>query len=173
MTGLVEHAAAMTTPSQIQSSRRYDGSRLVLTVVLWLSVAATSLTAAGLGWFQVSFQLFGVDAGRGDYAMAAGIYGFGAFLLALTPAVALLFRLPLGSSLAAAAGLAVLMLLAAHAADRAAAIPAGSVGDEPWTEGAMFLALVPWVWVSPVLVLAGLLTGVGSGSWDSPSTSAT
>ena len=163
----------MTTPPQVQSSTRYDGSRLLLTVVLWLSVAATFPTAVALGWFQVSFQLFGVDADRGDYAMAAGIYGFGAFLLALAPAAAVLFRLPLGSSVAAAAGFAVLVLLAAHAADQAAAIPAGSAGDEPWSEGVMFLALVPWVWVLPVLVLAGLLTRVGSGSWDSRSTSAT
>jgi hypothetical protein len=145
----------------------------VLTAVLWLSVAATLLTAVALGWFQVSFQLFGVDADRGDFAMAAGIYGLGAVLLALAPVAAALFRLPFGSSVAAAAGFAILVFLAAHAADRAAAIPAGSVGDEPWSEGAMFLALVPWVWVLPVLVLAGVLTRVGSGSWDSRSTSAT
>ena len=163
----------MTNPTQVQSSPRHDGSRPVLTAVLWLSVAATFLTTLGLGWFQVYFQLFGVDASRGDYALAAGMYGFGAVLLALTPAVALLFRLPLGSSVAAAAGFAVLVLLAAHAGDQASAIPAGSVGDESWSEGTMFLALLPWVWALPVLALVGLVSRVGSGSWDSRSTSAT
>jgi len=87
--------------------------------------------------------------------------------------VALLFRLPLGSSVAAAAGFAVLVLLAAHAGDQASAIPAGSVGDESWSEGTMFLALLPWVWALPVLALVGLVSRVGSGSWDSRSTSAT
>jgi len=163
----------MTNPAKVQSSPRYDGSRLMLTAMLWLSVGATFLTTLGLGWYQVSFKLFGVDASRGDYAMAAGMYGFGALLLALAPAVALLFRLPLGSSVAAAAAFAVLVLLAAHAADQASAIPAGSVGDESWPEGAMFLALIPWVWALPVLALVGLVTRVGSGSWDSRSTSAT
>lgn len=163
----------MTNPTQVQTSPRYDGSRTLLTVGLWLAVVATFLTTVALAWFQVSFQLFGVDADRGDYSMAAGMYGFGAVLLALAPAAAVLHRVPLGSSVAAAAGFAVLVLLAAHAADQAAAIPVDSIGDDPWSEGTMFLALVPWVWALPILVLVGALTRVGSRSWDSPSTSAT
>jgi hypothetical protein len=163
----------MTDSTQVQSSPRYDGSRMMLTAVLWLSVVATFLTTLGLAWYQVSFKLFGVEASRGDYAMAAGIYGFGALLLALTPAVAMLFRLPLGSSLASAAAFAVLVLLASHAGDQATAIPAGSVDDASWSEGTLFLALLPWVWALPVLALVGLVTRVGSGSWDSRTTSAT
>jgi hypothetical protein len=170
---LFTQAAAMTNPTQVQSSPRYDGSRSLLTVGLWVAVVATFLTTVAFAWFQVSFQLFGVDADRGDYSMAAGMYGFGALLLALTPVAAVLHRLPLGSSVAAAAGFAVLVLLAAHAADQAAAIPVDSIGDDPWSEGTMFLAMVPWVWALPLLVLVGALTRVGSGSWDSRSTSAT
>jgi hypothetical protein len=167
------HAAAMTNPTQVQSSPRYAGSRTLLTVLLWLSVAATFLTTVVAGWFQVAFQLFGEEASRGDYAMAGGMYGFGAFLLALTPAVAALLRLPLGSSVAAAVGFLVLVLLAGHAGDLASATTADSVAEESWSEGTMFLALVPWIWALPVMTLAGLLTRVGSGSWDSRSTSAT
>jgi len=160
-----------TTPAQ--ASPRQDGNRTVLTVLLWVCVLATFLTTLAVAWYQVSFQLFGDVADHGDYAMAAGIYGFGAFLLALTPAVAALHRLPLGSSVAAAVGFLVLVILAGHAADLASVTSSRSVADESWPAGAVFLALFPWVWALPIMTLVGAVTRVGSRSWDSRSTSAT
>jgi hypothetical protein len=160
-----------TTPAH--ASPRHDGNRTVLTALLWISVVATFLTAVAVAWYQVSFQLFGDVADHGDYAMAAGMYGFGAFLLALTPVVAALRLLPLGSSVAAAAGFFVLVTLSGHAAHLASVTSSRSVADESWPAGTVFLALFPWVWALPVMTLVAAVTRVGSRSWDSRSTSAT
>jgi hypothetical protein len=161
------------TTTAAHASPRHDRNRSLLTALVWISAVTTFLTTLAVAWYQVSFQLFGDVADHGDYAMAAGIYGFGAFLLALTPAVAALHRLPLGSSVAAAAGFLVLVTLAGHAAHLASVTSSRSVADESWPAGAVLLAVFPWVWALPVLTLVGAVTPVGSRSWDSRSTSAT
>jgi hypothetical protein len=162
-----------TTPTQVQTSPRHDGSHAVLTALLWVAVAATFLTALGFGWFQVSFQLMGDTADHGDYAMASGAYGLGAALLLFAPVAAYGLRLGLGSSFVATGAALVVLFLAIHSSDLAVTASSRTVADETWQEGAMFLGLLPWMWALPVAAFAGLLTQVGSRTWDSRSTSAT
>jgi hypothetical protein len=163
----------MTNPTSVQSSPRHDGSHVVLSVLLWISVLATFVTALGTGWFQVYFQLFGEVADRADYTAAVGIYALGAGLLALAPMVAALFRLGIWCSLTSLAGSLVLVALAVDAHRHAAAMAAGSLSSASWREALPLFAAFPWVWSLPALLLGAVLTRVSSLPWDSRSTSAT
>jgi hypothetical protein len=131
--------------------------RLLLTVGLVVPTVATFLTALALGWFQVSFQLFGEQADRSDYAMAAGIYGTGAAMLLLAPAIGYLFRLSMLPGLLGLLGAGVLAVLSMSSADRMAGAERSVVDDSPWTAGLTLMATIPWNWILPALLVVGLV----------------
>jgi hypothetical protein len=105
----------------------------------------------------VSFQLFGEQADRGDYAIATGVYGTGAALLLLTPLIGHLFRLSVLPGLLGLLGAALLGALSISSADHLAGAAPSGYGDDSWTGGIAELASVPWIWALPALLLVGVV----------------
>jgi hypothetical protein len=147
---------ALRRESGHMTSSTHQGSRILLTLGLVVPAVATFLTALVLGWFQVSFQLFGEQADRGDYAMAAGIYGTGATMLLLAPAIGYLFRLSALPGLLGLLGAGVLAALSISSADHMSGAEPSFVDDTPWTSGLTLMATIPWNWVLPALLVVGL-----------------
>ena len=87
--------------------------------------------------------------------------------------MAFLFRLGPGSSLLALVGAVALTARAVDAGHHAAAMSPEPVYDPSWRTGASIVAAFPPAWALVALLLAGVLTRVGSRTWDSRSTSAT
>lgn len=142
------------------------GAHAVLTVLLWLGIVSTFLTALGLGWAQVYLQFFGETADRGDYATAVGVYATGAAVLVLAVPVAYLFRLSWTPALVALAGAVVLAVLSTAAAGQGAAAQPSGFGDDSWTAGIGMLAMWPWCWTLPGLLIGALLTALFTTDQD-------
>ena len=135
-------------------------SHPVLTVLLCLGVVSTFLTALGLGWAQVYLQFFGETADRGDYAIAMGVFATGAALLVLAAPITYLFRLSWTPTVVALVGAVVLAGLAIAAAGQQDAAQPSGFGDDSWTAGIGMLAMVPWCWARPGLLIGALLTAL-------------
>jgi hypothetical protein len=149
-------SVAFVPESGHMAASTHQGSRILLTLGLVIPTVATFLTALVLGWFQVSFQLFGEQADRGDYAMAAGIYGTGAAMLLLAPAVGYLFRLSVLPGLLGLLGAGVLAALSISSADHLSGAGPSLADHTPWTSGLTLMATIPWDWGLPALLVVGL-----------------
>jgi hypothetical protein len=118
-------------------------------------VLLTVLTGLVLGWFAVSFQLFGDRPDADDYASAAGAYGAAAVVLVIGARAVAHGAAPRWVLVTAVAGAGLFtVLLLSAVSDMAAAEPGAATAG--WREGAFGVLGCPWAW--PLVVL-GLLPG--------------
>ena len=125
-----------------------------------LSLGATSATVSILfsGWFTVWFQLFGVPADRGDYAVASGLYAGGVLWLVMASVVAWLSGAPRWLSwwCWGSCGLFAILLLSALQGARDPDRDPASLSSDTFASGFLgTLLYMPWNWLVLVsLVLA-------------------
>lgn len=131
----------------------------VVPVLLGSGIVLTTVAGLAVGWFNISFQLFGESPSREDYQVAAGAFALSALVLVLGGLAVGSFRAPRWQTYAAATGAALLVVLALRSAAKAAAATDPGPGLNGWQDGAVAVLACPWTWPLLVLGFVALVRG--------------